>query len=255
MKSVLFSLLMLLMFPAVVLADGEDPASGSTLPVDVGLDPGHSMADIGAVGSGLREDYLTLDVALRVEKLLQDRGLTVALSRRDDNSLTDFSAPDPTDAIRLEQEARIAAVGDAKLYISIHFNGYSDPRVRGAETYYNGDNHGMESRALAEAIQGRLLGNVRAAGYPLTNRGAKEDLAAGKPYGHFFSLRGAMPSVLVESMFLTDPYEASQLTDESIREAIAQGIAEGISDYLDQYPLQPARQDAREATEQKVVDW
>ena len=248
-KSILLALLTLLLFPALAQAEGAISATSST-PVDVGLDPGHSMADVGAVGGGLREDVVTLDVANRVGELLREKGLTVALSRTDDNPLTDFSAPDPTDVIRLEQEARIAAVGDARLYVSIHFNGYGDPHVRGAETYYNGDNHGEESRALAEAIQGRLLAEVRAAGYPLADRGAKEDLAAGKPYGHFFSLRGGMPSALVESMFLTNPYEAAQLSDESVREAVARGIAEGISDYLTQRPTQ----DVQAAPTQDVGD-
>jgi N-acetylmuramoyl-L-alanine amidase len=41
-----------------------------------------------------------------------------------------------------------------------------------------------------------------------------------------------MPSVLVESMFLTNPVEAELLRDEEFREAVAQGIAEGIEAYL-----------------------
>ncbi len=240
-RSLFFAVLMFLLLPALAQAEGEVSEGGSALPVDVGLDPGHSSADVGAVGGGLREDALTLDVATRVEELLREKGFTVALSRHDDSPLTDFSAPDPTDAVRIEQEARIAAVGNARLYVSIHFNGYGDPRVRGAETYYNGDNQGAESLALAEAIQGRVLAEVRAAGYALADRGVKEDLAAGKPYGHFFSLRGGMPSALVESMFLTNPYEASQLSDESIREAVARGVADGISDYLAQHATQEVR--------------
>ena len=254
-KSALIALLLLLLIPAIARAEAVDPASSPMPPVDVGLDPGHSRADVGAVGGGLREYDLTLDVATRVGELLRERGLSVALSRYDDNPLTDFSSPDPTDAVRLEQEARIAAVGSARLYVSIHFNGYDDPRVRGAETYFNGDDHGAESRALAESIQGELLAEVRAAGYPLADRGAKEDLAAGKPYGHFFSLRGDMPSALVESMFLTNPSDVAQLWDESIREAVARGIADGISDYLTQYPSQLTMQDAQAATKQDGQDW
>lgn len=232
-KGVFAALLLLLLFPVLTMAEGEAPSGPPPPVVDVGLDPGHSKVDIGAVGGGLREDDLTLAIANRVKELLQARGLTVALSRQDDNPLTDFSASDPTEAVRMEQEARIAAVGNAKLYVSIHFNGYGDPAVRGAEAYYNGDNYGNESRSVAEAVQERLLADVRAAGYALPDRGAKEDLAAGKPYGHFFSLRGNMPSVLVESMFLTNPREASLLSDETIREAVAQGIAEGILEWFE----------------------
>lgn len=207
-----------------------------TLPepaIDVGLDPGHSIADVGAVGGGLKEYEITLPIALRVKELLEEQGLKVALSRQDEHPLTDFFEPDPIEQTRLEQEARIAAVGKARIYVSIHFNGYGDPRVRGAEVYYNVDNHGEESRLLAETIQSKLISEViNTTGYQLPDRGVKNDLWAGKPYGHFFSLRGDMPSVLVEAMFLTNPYEAFLLKQEETREAAAKGIAAGIVSYL-----------------------
>ncbi|HEX2988981.1 MAG TPA: N-acetylmuramoyl-L-alanine amidase [Chloroflexota bacterium] len=196
--------------------------------VDVGLDPGHSDADVGASGGGLRECDLTLEVATRVKSLLEEEGLSVVLSRTDNRPLTDFSNPDPTEQIRLEQEARVAAVGRARVFVSIHFNGYGDPSVRGAECYYNGDNQGEPSQRLGRGIQNKLLAEVTAAGYDLPDRGVKEDLSAGKPYGHFFSLRGDMPSVLVEAMFLTNPHEAFLVGDKSIREAVARGIASGV---------------------------
>ncbi len=196
---------------------------------DVGLDPGHSRIDVGAVGGGLREYQLNLDVATRVKRLLEEQGLVVAMSRQDDSPVSDFSDPDPIERTRVEQEARIAAVGKTRVYVSIHFNGLNNPRVRGAEVYYNGDNHGEESRLLARAIRDRLVSEVAAAGYDLPDRGVKEDLTAGKPYGHFFGLRGEVPSVLVESMFLTNPHEAFLLSNEEIREAIARGIAGGIA--------------------------
>ncbi len=202
---------------------------------DVGLDPGHSRVDVGAAGGGLREYQLTLSTAERVKQLLEEEGLTVALSRQDDLPLTALSDPDPTERTRLEQEARIAAVGRTRVYVSLHFNGLGDPRVRGAECYYNAGNHGEESRLLAQAIEDGLVGEVTVAGYDLPDRGVKEDLWAGKPYGHFFSLRGAAPSVLVESMFLTNPHEAFLLSNEDIREAVARGIARGIAGYLQPY--------------------
>ncbi len=232
MKILLALLLASALLTCAALAHDEEPAWSPPPVAEVGLDPGHSRTDVGAVGGGLGEYTVTLDIANRVREILREQGLTVAMSREDDGALTDFSSPDPTDAVRVEQEARIAAVEGAKLYVSIHLNGYPDPRVRGAEIYYNGDNYGEESRALAESIHERLLEAVRAAGYSLPDRGVKEDLAAGKPYGHFFSLRGPMPSVLVESMFLTNPTEAALLGDESVRQAVAQGIAGGISEYL-----------------------
>ncbi len=229
--------LQMLILPSPLGAEEEPPIGPSEAPLaDVGLDPGHSDLDVGAAGGGLRETDLTLAVAFRVRELLEEKGLGVAMSREDNRPLTDFSARDSTERTRLEQEARIAAVGRTRVYVSIHFNGFGDPKVRGAEVYYNGENHGEESRSLAHAIQGSMISEVRAAGYAVPDRGVKEDLWAGKPYGHFFSLRGDSPSVLVEAMFLSNPQEAALLLDEAIKEAVAAGIAGGIGAYLAQQP-------------------
>src|SRR5215211_563903 len=73
--------------------------------VDVGLDPGHSDADVGAAGGGLREVDLTLALARRIRPLLEAQGLRVALSRTDNRPLTAMSHPDFTTQTRLEQEA------------------------------------------------------------------------------------------------------------------------------------------------------
>jgi N-acetylmuramoyl-L-alanine amidase len=60
----------------------------------------------------------------------------------------------------------------------------------------------------------------------------KNDLAAGKPYGHFFSLRGPEPSALVEALFLSNPTEAALLRGDDVRDAIAAGVTQGILEYL-----------------------
>src|SRR5438270_3889413 len=159
--------------------------------VDVGLDPGHSDVDVGAAGGGLREVDLTLALALRIRPLLEAQGLRVALTRLDNRPLTAMNHPDAAvTRVRLEQEARIAAVTPARIYVSVHFNGHPNAAIRGTETYYNGDNYGADSRRLAGTLQRAIIAEIRAGGYEVLDRGVKEDLSAGKPYGHFFSLRG-----------------------------------------------------------------
>jgi N-acetylmuramoyl-L-alanine amidase len=200
---------------------------------DVGLDPGHSDADVGASGGGLRETDVTLNLALRIRPLLEAQGLRVALTRTDNRPLTAMNHPDAAvTRVRLEQEARIAAVTPARIYVSVHFNGHPNGAIRGTETYYNGDNHGPQSRRLADALQRHVLAELRATGYDALDRGVKEDLAAGKPYGHFFSLRGPMPSALVEGLFLSNPQEAALLRQEATLDALARGYAEGIRAYF-----------------------
>jgi N-acetylmuramoyl-L-alanine amidase len=201
-------------------------------PLDVGLDPGHSDADVGAAGGGLREVDLTLALAQRIRPLLEAQGLRVALTRQDNRPLTAMSNPDFTTQTRLEQEARIAAVTPARIYVSVHFNGHPNAAIRGTETYYNGDNYGADSRRLAGALQRAIIAEIRAGGYEVLDRGVKEDLSAGKPYGHFFSLRGPMPSALVEGLFLSNPAEAALLRQDSTLAALARGYAAGIRAYF-----------------------
>jgi N-acetylmuramoyl-L-alanine amidase len=199
---------------------------------DVGLDAGHSRVDVGASGAGVGEFRHTLDVALRVKPLLEAAGLSVNLSRADHESLSAMSHPSLTERTRIEQAARIAAVGRVRIYVSVHFNAGGSSQLRGTETYYNADNAGPESARLAEALQRHVMARIRDLGYAVVDRGVKEDLWAGKPYGHFFSLRGGMPSALVEGLFLSNPTEAALLLNEETRQAIARGYAGGILEYF-----------------------
>jgi N-acetylmuramoyl-L-alanine amidase len=207
----------------------SDPAA---FDVDVGIDPGHSPVDVGTSGFGVGEYQHTLDVALRLKPLLEGAGLRIALTRTEHVALSPMSHPNPTERIRIEQSARIAAVGNARIYVSLHFDGAGSPSVRGTETFYNAEAHGDEGRRLAQAIQSHLLDEIRSIGYQTPDRGANEDLRAGKPYGHFFMLRGPMPSVCGEPLFLTNPTEGQLMLQEETRQAVARGYAGGIVAYF-----------------------
>ena len=208
------------------------PSADTVYDADVGLDPGHSRADVGASGAGVGEYEHTLDVAFRVKPLLEAAGLRVALSRTEHAPLTAMAHPNANERIRLEQTARIETVGRVRIYVSIHFNGGATPSLRGTETYYNRDNAGPESRRLAEALQAHILTALAEVGHAVLDRGAKDDLSIGKPYGHLFSLRGGMPSALGEALFLSNPAEARLLLRDEARDAIARGYAGGILEYF-----------------------
>ena len=187
---------------------------------------------MGAAGGGLREYEVTLDIAGRTRAELEARGFSVRLSRTNHEPVSAWNAGDETALIQQEQTARIAAVQPARVFVSIHLNAFGSPDVAGTETYYNAANRGAESRGLAVALQASVRASLAKSGYVSPNRGAKEDLAAGKPYGHFFSLRGPLPSALVEALFLSNPTEASLLQRSDIRQAIAAGVADGIAVFL-----------------------
>ncbi len=198
---------------------------------DVGLDAGHSRFDVGASGAGVGEYQHTLDLAQRIKPLLEAAGLRVNLSRTDHEPISAMAQNRGDERTRIEQAVRIAAVGNVRIYVSIHFNG-GPPSLRGTETYYNSENVGPESRRLADSLQRSVVAALNEYGYATVDRGAKEDLTAGKPYGHFFSLRGGMPSALVEGLFLSNPTEAQLLLQDEARQALARGYVSGILGYF-----------------------
>jgi N-acetylmuramoyl-L-alanine amidase len=218
--------LFVVLWPAPV--SGQPP----TFDADVGLDAGHSHADVGASGAGLREFELTLDIALRARALLEARGYSVNMTRTDYGPLSAMDHPNSTERVRIEQEARLASVGRVRCYVSVHFNAHPSPGLSGTETYYNPENHGEQAWRLAEALQRNVVGMLWEAGYPSVDRGVRSDLLAGKPYGHFFGLRGPDPGALVEGLFLSNPSDAAQLWRDEVRQAIAEGYSRGISEYL-----------------------
>lgn len=203
--------------------------------VDVALDPGHSRADIGAVGGGLREYQLTLDLAERVRTRLESAHLSVRLTREDDLPLSAYTNPLATEQIQAEQQARIAAAGPSRVYVSLHFNG-GPTSLRGTETYFNPDRAPdamTADYALATSLQAHVVAALRdELGYAPVDRGVRSDLAAGKPYGHFFGLRGPVPSALIENLFLSNPNEAALLRDDATLDVLADGCAQGILEYF-----------------------
>src|SRR6266536_6038272 len=95
---------------------GLAQATPTAFDADVGIDPGHSRADVGTSGFGVGEYQHTLDVALRLKPLLEEAGLTVNLTRTDHTPLTAMSHSDIIERTRIEQAARIAAVGHVRVY-------------------------------------------------------------------------------------------------------------------------------------------
>ena len=102
------------------------------------IDPGHGGHDPGAKGKGVTEAELVLDVALRLEKLLQkEPGVEVILTRRTD------------DFIPLQERTAIANREGADLFLSIHANASSSAQARGIETYFLNFANNLSAAAVA----------------------------------------------------------------------------------------------------------
>src|SRR3954469_23882871 len=88
------------------------------------IDAGHGGQDSGTIKNGIKEKELTLEVAHRVERLLQDRGLVVAMTRADDTYVS------------LQDRAVMANNQPDAVFVSIHFDEGGRTAATGVETYY-----------------------------------------------------------------------------------------------------------------------
>lgn len=213
------------------------------------VDPGHGGHDPGAVGSsGLQEKDVVLAIGLKLRELLKDElGLDVVMTRS-----TDVFIP-------LEERTAIANKVNADLFLSVHANAAPNRNASGIETYYlnlaktekaaqlaakeNGTslekvsvlqailfdlmaNYKLNDSAhLADEVQKSLYKKARAHFADVKNLGVKQ--------GPFYVLVGAtMPSILVESAFLSNAQEEERLKDPAYRDLTAEGILDGVRAYI-----------------------
>lgn len=211
------------------------------------IDPGHGGRDPGALGKGVSEAELVLDIALRLEKLLaRQPGVEVVLTRR-----TDAYVP-------LEERTAIANREQADLFLSIHANASRNVQARGVETYFLNfatspeaeavaarensaserrmhnlndivkaiatNNKVHESRDFATLVQDSMVRRLAGQNREIRNLGVKQ--------APFVVLIGAaMPSVLAEISFVTNPREAQLLRSGSYRQRIAEALQDAVVKY------------------------
>ncbi len=180
--------------------------------------------------SGVLEKDLTLDVAHRVDRLLEAEGIATVMTRLGDTYVS------------LAERAAFANRVSDCIFISIHFNEDNQPVSTGVETYYAAhqitpgsfmtswlpflwralsESPNLESQSLAGFIQEALVARTRA-----LDRGTKAK--------QFFVIANVTsPAVLVEGGFLTNKEDSSRLTSEDYREQLAAAISDGILRYRD----------------------
>ncbi|MDD2897354.1 MAG: N-acetylmuramoyl-L-alanine amidase [Desulfuromonadaceae bacterium] len=213
------------------------------------VDPGHGGHDPGAVGpSGIQEKDVVLAIGLRLRELFREElGVDVVMTRS-----TDVFIP-------LEERTAIANKVGADLFLSVHANAAPNRSAAGIETYYlnlaktdkvaqlaakeNGTslekvsvlqailfdlmaNYKLNDSAhLADEVQKSLHKKIRSSHSDVKNLGVKQ--------GPFYVLVGAsMPSILVETAFLSNATEESRLKDPAYQEMTAEGILDGVRRYI-----------------------
>ena len=180
------------------------------------LDPGHGGTDSGAVGNGLQEKNLTLDIALQTRNiLLANYNVDVRMSRT-------------TDVTRsLSYRTDDANAWGADIFVSIHINAGGGT---GFESYRY-PTAGSPTINLQNAVHSRVLSRMRTIA-SVTDRGQKT--------ANYHVLRETnMPAVLTENLFIDNAADANLLKRADFITAVARGHAEGIAAYLGLSPVTP----------------
>lgn len=191
------------------------------------LDPGHGGSHPGAMYQGKKEkDYVFL-IAKETQRLLQQKGLKVVMTRSGDQTLG------------LSARSNMSARTKADLFVSIHHNAASSSSAKGAEVFTttpagaqstNPDRSGSRSRTtgnsndaynvlLAYQIQQEL---TRQIGFE--DRGVRRDRLG-------VLVSNPVPAVLVEAGFMTNREDQKRIFVKSERDKVARAIADGILNY------------------------
>jgi N-acetylmuramoyl-L-alanine amidase len=229
------------------------------------VDPGHGGPDPGAVGNGLKEEDLTLGVALQLKDVLRADGFHVVLSRVTDTSVAKLADSQVVNGAitnsgaHIDTIARIACgnAAAADAMVAIHFNAFDDPSASGAETFYDdARDFAAANLRLADLLHDGLQASFTRSGWQVYDRGVLSDAdtghtgltAAADAYGRLMELGPAkagwndhpsqMPGALVEPFFVTNPVEAQVAKSAAGRKAIAAGLEQGLVTFL--APAAPA---------------
>lgn len=187
--------------------------------VKVGLDPGHGWGDskTGAIGNGLIEKDVNLEIALLTKQILEDNGIEVVLTREEDSYDK-----------KLYQAAEIMNHESPTLVVSIHTNSGGSTASGTEACYTAGKNTDEQSKQLAQ-----LLTESVARSLSVKNRGIfpeNSEGVCGRGRGRLYIHDMNPPSAIIETGFLSNPAEAEFL--KSRKSEYAQAIAQAIMNYL-----------------------
>ncbi len=190
------------------------------------IDPGHGGTDPGSVSSYGKEKDFNLKLAKILLRDLERKGFRVRMTRSTDAF--------PTLGQRVIYANRIAD----SIFVSLHFNSFTNNTAKGIETYalspqgsgthnergvknnfLKGNARDSENIALATAIHASVIKKTQA-----DDRGIKRD--------RFTVLAGlAMPAILVEGGFLSNPQDARKIASTAYLSLLSNGITSGIVAY------------------------
>ncbi len=254
--------------PEAVIKPAPHPAAPEAAPdaanavkvtrmITIALDPGHGGEDPGAIGaSGAREKDLVLSIAKRLKfKLEEQPNIRVMLTRDGD-----YFVPLGT---RVDKARKV----QADLFVSLHADAFLQPSARGSSVFVLSEKGATSSAARWLANKENLadsIGGVNMKGHDLQLASVLLDLSTTAQINDSLKLGRAVlseiggmarlhkgsveqagfavlkapdiPSILIETAFISNPEEEAKLRDNGYQDEIAAAIAKGIKHYFSKNP-------------------
>ena len=235
------------------------------------LDAGHGGIDPGGVGttedgSTIYEGDETLPVELDMMSILRENGYRVVVSRTGETTVLRLGSGDVDNGLLTLQgahddvaaRAQCANDAHADALVGIYYDASSSSSDAGSITAYDAARPFSSSNLkLADLVQRDVLAGMNAQGWGIPDDGVQTDSTLGSldgspssgglaqqaaSYGHlmelgpamtgFFTTPSTMPGVIVEPLYLTDPFEGSIANTAGGQMTIARGIALAVEQFL-----------------------
>jgi N-acetylmuramoyl-L-alanine amidase len=225
--------------------------------VTIALDPGHGGEDPGAIGArGSYEKNIVLSIAKRLKNKIDQ-----------EDTMRPFLTRDGDYFVPLHRRVFKARQVEADLFISIHADAFIEPRARGASVFalsqqgatssaarwmankenasdlIGGINIKTKDKQVAHLLldmstTAQINDSLRVGNSVLRNIGSFAQLHKNKVEQAGFAVLKApdIPSILIETAFISNPQEEKRLNSEAYQEQIADAILAGIKDYFSKNP-------------------
>jgi N-acetylmuramoyl-L-alanine amidase len=225
--------------------------------ITIALDPGHGGEDPGAVGRGGNfEKNVVLSIAHRLKARLEQQANVRVMLTRDG----DYFVPLP---VRVQKARKV----QADLFVSIHADAFIEPTARGSSVFalsekgasstaarwlankenaadlVGGVNISNKNQQLASVLldlstTAQINDSLKLAKHVLGEIGSINRLHKPQVEQAGFAVLKApdIPSILVETAFISNPEEEAKLTDERYQDQMAEALARGIRKYLHKHP-------------------
>ena len=238
-----------------------EPVRASDRLIVVAIDPGHGGEDPGAIGpNGTREKDVVLSIARRLSTLINSQSMGGSPMRAFLTRDADYFVPLH---VRVQKARRV----QADLMVSIHADAFFTPQARGASVFALSDGAASSSAArwmAQKENKADLIGGINLGGQDQhvqralldmsTTAQIRDSLKLGGSLLRYISQVGRLhkprveqagfavlkapdiPSVLVETAFISNPEEEMRLRDPAYQEQLTEALLKGIVQYFERNP-------------------